>query len=81
MKARKLKARINMDNDWMYPVYQNRDQGFITLGVMSLGRFSKKKKKKKYILLNNFYVYDPTLLELVPHLGALKKWYMQWTVG
>ena len=42
MKARKLKVRINMDNDWMYSVYWNRGQGFITLGVMSLGRFSKK---------------------------------------
>ena len=41
MKARKLKVRINMDNDWMYYVYQNRGQGFITLGVTSLGRFSK----------------------------------------
>ena len=37
-KARKLKVRIN--NDWMYHcVYQNRGQGSITVGVMSLGRF------------------------------------------
>ena len=41
MKARKLKVGINMDNNWMYCVYWNRGQGFITLGVMSLGRFSK----------------------------------------
>ena len=41
MKARKLKLRIHMDNDWMYSVYWNRGQGFITLGVISLGRFSK----------------------------------------
>ena len=40
-KARKLKVLINMDNDWMYCVYQNRGKGFITLGVVSLGRFSK----------------------------------------
>ena len=40
-KARKLKGPINMDNDWMYRVYQNRGKGFITYGVMSLGRFSK----------------------------------------
>ena len=40
MKARKLKSGINMDNDWMYCVYRNRGQGSITLGVMSLGRFS-----------------------------------------
>ena len=33
-KARKLKVPINMHNDWMYRVYQNK-------GVMSLGRFSK----------------------------------------
>ena len=38
MEARKLKICINMDNDWMYSVYQNRGQGSITLGVMSLGR-------------------------------------------
>ena len=31
---------INMDNDWMYSVYQKRGQGSITLGVMSLCRFS-----------------------------------------
>ena len=40
-KGRKLKVCINMDNDWIYRVYQNKGQGFITLGVMSLGRFSK----------------------------------------
>ena len=39
MKARKLKVRINMDNDWMYCVYPNRGQESITLGDMSLGRF------------------------------------------
>ena len=43
MKARKFKIRINMDNDWMYRLYRNRGQGSITLGVMSLGRFSKIK--------------------------------------
>ena len=42
MKARKLKVRINMDNDWMNHVYQ--------LLEMSLGRFFKKFK---CILLNN----------------------------
>ena len=36
MKARKLKVYINMDNDWMYCVYQNRDQCSINLGVMSM---------------------------------------------
>ena len=41
MKARKLKVCINMDSDWMYSVYWNRGQRIITLGVMSLGRFSK----------------------------------------
>ena len=41
MKAGKLKILINMDNDWMYQVYGNRDEGSIILGVMSLGRFSK----------------------------------------
>ena len=77
MKARKLKVCINMDNDWMYSVYQNWDQGFITSGVMSLGRFSKKLK---CILLNNFYVYGPTSMKRIPPLWALKKWYThgQW---
>ena len=40
--ARNLKVPINMDNDWMYRVYQNMDKEFIILGVMSLGTFSKK---------------------------------------
>ena len=43
MKARKVKIPINMDSDWMYRVYLNRDQGSITLGDMSLGRFSKNQ--------------------------------------
>ena len=41
LKATKLKVCINMDNDWMYSVYWNGGQESITLGVMSLGRFSK----------------------------------------
>ena len=41
IKAGKLKVCIDMHNDWMYRVYLNRGQGSITLGVMSLGRFSK----------------------------------------
>ena len=77
MNARKLKARINMDNDWMYRVYQNRGQGSITLGDMSLGRF----KKINCILVNNFYVCGPTSMDLVPHLGTLKKVVHAWLVG
>ena len=65
MKARKLKVCINMDNGWMYRVYQNRGQGSIILGVMSLGRFSKKIK---CILLNNYYIYGPNSMKLTPHL-------------
>ena len=68
-----LKVRINMDSDWMHRVYRDMGQGSITLGVMSLGRFSKKLK---CFLLNNFYVSGPTLMELIPHIGALKKLYM-----
>ena len=41
MKARKLKVGMNMENDLMYRVYQNRGQGPITLGVLDLCRFSK----------------------------------------
>lgn len=40
MKPRKLKVHINMDSGWMYFVYENRDQGSITLQVMSLDMFS-----------------------------------------
>ena len=40
MKAKKLKFRIDMDNDWMYRVHPNGGQGSISLGIMSLGRFS-----------------------------------------
>ena len=60
-RVRKLKVLI--DNDWMDPVYQNKGQGAITLGVMSLGRFSKKLK---CILLNNFNVCGPTSMKLMP---------------
>ena len=65
MKARKLKVPINMDNDWMYRVYRNSGQGFITLRVISLGRFSKQLK---CILLNNFYICGLTSMKLIPHL-------------
>ena len=34
-KARKLKDGINMDNDCMYHVYQNKGQRSINIGVMS----------------------------------------------
>ena len=43
MKARKLKARINMDSDWMYRVYRNRGQGSITLELCPLVGFQKIK--------------------------------------
>ena len=42
-KARRLKVCINMDNDWMYCVYQNKHQGSITLGVCPLVGFQKIK--------------------------------------
>ena len=51
MKARKLKVHINMDNDSMYCVYQNRGQLSIILGVMSIDRFSKFKMHFAYKLL------------------------------
>ena len=41
VKARKLKVRLNMDNDLMLRVYRKSGQGSITLGVMYLGKFSK----------------------------------------
>ena len=49
-KARKLKVHINMDNDWMYHVNRNRGRRSITLGVMSLGRFSFSN----FAILENF---------------------------
>ena len=51
IKARKLKVCINIDNDWLYRVYRNRGQGSITLGVMSLGRFSFSN----FDILENFH--------------------------
>ena len=77
MKARKLKVSLNMNNDWMYRVYPNRGQGSITLGVISLGRFSKKLK---CILLDNFYVLS-YLDETYVTLGGFKKVVHAWTVG
>ena len=77
MKARKLKARINMDNDWMYCVYWYRGQGSITLGVISLGRFSKKLK---CILLNNLCMWsyfdetNTTMPASVAQLDAPSDW-------
>ena len=66
---------INMDNDWMHSVYLNRGQGSITLGVMSLGRFSKKLK---CILLNKCYICGPTLMKLIPHLvSKVREMYWQ----
>ena len=41
MQARKLKVCINIENDLLYCVYPNGGLGSITLGVLSLGRFSK----------------------------------------
>ena len=43
MKARKLKFRINMDNDWMYCVYLNRGHGSITSELCPLVAFQKNK--------------------------------------
>ena len=65
MKARKLKVRINVDNDWMYSVYWNRSQGSITLRVMSLGRF---QKIKMHFAQYNFYVCGPPSMKLIPNL-------------
>ena len=53
-----------MDNDWMYCVYLNRGQGFITLGVMLFWGL----QNLKCILLNNFYVCGPTSMKLISHL-------------
>ena len=50
-KAIKLKVCINMDNDWMYHVYQKRGKGSIMLGVISLGRFSFSN----FAILENFH--------------------------
>ena len=77
MKAGKLKARVNMDNDLMYRVYWNRGQRSITLAVMSHGRFSKKLK---CILLNNFNVCGPTSMECTT-LGGFENVAHVWTVG
>ena len=71
-KARMLKVRKNLENDWMYRVYQNMDQGSLTLGVMSFGIFFFFFFffffKLKCNLLNNFNVCGPTSMKLLPHL-------------
>ena len=64
MKAQKLKVRINMDNDSIYGVYCNMGQGSITLGVMSLDRFSKFKIHFAYKLLCLWSYFN----EILPHL-------------
>ena len=69
MKARKLKICINMDNDWMYCVNRKSGQGFITLGVMSLGRFSKNKNAFCSIT----YVCGHTSMKLISHLVSKVK--------
>ena len=56
MKAGKVKVCININNDWMYCIYWNRGLASITLGVMSLCRFSIT------------YVYGPASMKLIPHL-------------
>ena len=54
---------------------QNSGQGPITLGVISLGRFSRNFK---FILLNNFYVCEPTSMTLTLHLvSEVSKVYSQ----
>ena len=45
------KVGNNMDNDWIYHVYRNRGKGSITLGVMSLDRFSFSN----FVLLKHFH--------------------------
>ena len=80
MKARKLNVRINKDKDLMYHVHWNRGQWSITLGVMSVGRFSNKST---CILLNNFYVCGLTSMKLIPHLisKAKKVWWQNGAQG
>ena len=40
-KARNLKVHFNMDNDLVYQVNQNKGQGSITVGLMSLSIFKQ----------------------------------------
>ena len=42
MQARKVNIPINMDNDWVYRIYTNRKQGFVTELCPLVGKFSKK---------------------------------------
>ena len=71
MKARKLKVCINMDNDSMYCVYQNKGQGYITLGVMSLDRFSKFKMHFAYKFLCLWLYFNETLPHLVSEVRKM----------
>ena len=65
MNDRKLKVRISMNNDLMYGVYCFIGQGSITLGVMSLDRFSKFKTYFAYTLLCLWSYINETLPHLV----------------
>ena len=59
----KLILHLGSEVSKMYS--QNSGQGPITLGLMSLVRFSNFLK---CILFNNFYVCGPTSMKLIPHL-------------
>ena len=56
MKALKLKLGKHMDSGLLYRVYQNQDQGSITLGATSLDRFYKFPLMKNFCrtFLKNF---------------------------
>ena len=56
-KAGHLKVHINIDNDWMYRIYQIRGKRFInSWSYIPWYVF----KQLKCILLNNFYVCGPS---------------------
>ena len=48
MKAVKLNLGTHMDNGLMYRVYQNQDQGSISLAVTSFDRFNNLPLMKKF---------------------------------
>ena len=52
MKAARLKLNSNMDSGLVYRVYQNQDQGPITLRVIHLDRFYNLPLMKKILHLS-----------------------------
>ena len=64
MKGRKLKVHINMDNDWMCCVRQNRGRETIILELCHVVDFQKIKMHFARLLLCLWSYFDETYTTL-----------------